>query len=180
MKNETQIQLLTKSDRNGIVSKNGDDIVSSFRIDSREIISLRQAAEQGDADAQFRVAEHYYKSYEECCGDKEDLEEAVKWYQEAAGRGDARAQFEIGWLYQSGEGVEEDHGKAVEWYCLSAEQGYAKAQYWLGWCYQHGWGVEPDMAKAVKWYRLAAEQGNAEALEDLDNLALARGLDATV
>ena len=164
MKNETQMQLVTKDLRN--------EIVSDWRNDYNDLVSLRLAAEQGDADAQFRLAEFYYKRHEECCGAEADLEEAVKWYQEAAGRGDARAQFEIGWFYQSGEGIGEDHEKAVGWYRISAEQGYARAQYWLGWCYQYGWGVEADLEEAVKWYGIAAEQGNEEALEDLMELGL--------
>lgn len=135
-----------------------------------DIDSLLRAAEQGDADAQFILAELYYKMYEDGDGTEKDLEEAIKWYQAAAGRGDARAQFEIGWCYQSGEGVEEAPEKAVQWYRLSADQGYAKAQYWLGWCYRYGIGVEADMVEAVKWYRLAADQGYGDALEDLADL----------
>ena len=162
MENATHIQPVTKDNR--------IESVADWRDDYGRIVSLRQAAEQGDADAQFRLAEHYYKNYDECGGVEEDLAEAVKWYQEAAGLGDARAQFEIGWLYQCGEGVEEDHEKAVEWYRISADQGYAGAQYWLGWCYRYGVGVEPVMGEAVIWYRLAAEQGNEEAREDLMDL----------
>ena len=164
MKNETQMQPVTKDSRN--------EIVSDWRDDNDELVSLRHAAEQGDADAQFRLAEFYYKRYEDCCGAEEELEEAVRWYQEAAGRGDARAQFEIGWFYQSGEVIGEDHEKAVAWYRISAEQGYARAQYWLGWFYRYGCGVDPDMEEAVKWYGIAAEQGNEEALEDLIELGL--------
>ena len=132
--------------------------------------SLLRAAEQGDANAQFILAELFYKMYEEGDGTEKDLEEAVKWYQASAGRGDARAQFEIGWCYHSGVGVEEAPEKAVEWYRLAAEQGYAKAQYWLGWCYLYGMGVGTDMIEAVKWYRLAAAQGYGDALEDLADL----------
>lgn len=45
---------------------------------------------------------------------------AVKWLNQAAGEGDARAQNEIG--LQEG-----DAEKAVHWYRLAAEQRYAPA-----------------------------------------------------
>jgi len=131
--------------------------------------SLRRAAEQGDAEAQFHLAERHYKRYDEG-GVEKDLKEAVKWYQASAGRGNAGAQFEIGWLYYEGKGVESDSEKAVKWYRLAAEQGYDKAQYWLGWCFRYGIGVGRNMDEAVTWCRLAAEQGNEDALEDLVDL----------
>ena len=131
--------------------------------------SIRNAAERGETDAQFILAEFYYKCYEESGGEVY-LNEAVSWYQEAAGHGDPRAQFEIGWCYHEGRGVEEDLEKAVSWYKISAEQGYSEAQYWLGWCCQHGKGVEEDMEEAVKWFRAAAKQGCGDAIDDLRDL----------
>ncbi|MCR5338769.1 MAG: tetratricopeptide repeat protein [Lachnospiraceae bacterium] len=84
-------------------------------------------------------------------------------YQQKAGQGDARAQYELGQCYTNGYGIEEDIEKAVFWYKKSAEQGYASAQYSLGDCYYYGEGVEEDEEKAVCWYRKAADQGNADA-----------------
>ena len=163
--------------------KNKTVIHSSKRLNSEEAVVsshgiagdglvldpdlLRRAAEQGDADAQFMLAELYYRWYDEGDGLEDDLAEAVKWYQEAAGHGHAGAQFELGWCYQSGNGVGEDLEKAVEWYRIAAEQGYAPAQYWLGWCCRYGKGTEADPAEAVRWFRHAAEQGYEDALEDL-------------
>lgn len=80
-----------------------------------------------------------------------------------AERGDASAQFELGFYYEKGQGVIQSYKKAVEWYKKSAEQGYAKAQNNLGLCYKNGEGVEQDYKKAVFWYRKSAEQGNAKA-----------------
>ena len=139
-----------------------------------ELEHLLQAAAQGDPDAEFQLAEYYYKSYEEGDGGEKALAEAVKWYQKAAGKGSARAQFELGWCYLEGRGVEEDPEKAVGWFRIAAEQGDPEAQYWLGWCCQYGKGVGEDVEEAVKWFRAAARQGYEDAIDDL------RGLDCDV
>ena len=88
-----------------------------------ELEQLLRAAAQGDPDAQFQLAELFYRNYEEGDGGEKALDEAVKWYQKAAGNGSAGAQFEIGWCYQEGRGVEEDREEAVKWFRAAAEQG---------------------------------------------------------
>jgi TPR repeat protein len=45
-----------------------------------------------------------------------------------AEQGDASAQFNLGLMYDNGEGVPENDIEAVKWYRLAAQQGYAKAQ----------------------------------------------------
>lgn len=167
MGNKTKIQSAKETDAEEAVVFRRDIAEDNKAIDFDLLLS---AAEQGNADAQFLLAELYYRRYEDGDGTENDLNEAVQWYQESAGHGNAMAQFEIGWCYQSGNGVEEDQEKAVKWYRIAAEQGYAVAQYWLGWCCQYGQGVEADLEEAVKWYRIAAEQGNEEALNALAEL----------
>ena len=89
-----------------------------------------------------------------------------------AEQGNAEAQYNLGWCYTFGYGIEIDYNQAVNWYRKSAEQGYAAAQCNLGVCYSFGNGIEKDYNQAVHWYRKSAEQGNAEAqriLTDLEN-----------
>ena len=78
-----------------------------------------------------------------------------------AEQGNASAQFNLGKMYEFGQGVPQDDAKAVEWYRKAAEQGYASAQKNLGVMYEFGQGVPQDDTKAVEWYRKAAEQGYA-------------------
>ena len=59
----------------------------------------------------------------------------------AAERGDAEAQFTIGGIYYTGEGVKQNYTDAVKWVRLAAEQGFSKAQYNLGEMYYKGQGV---------------------------------------
>ena len=88
-----------------------------------------------------------------------------------AEQGDAQAQFILGVLYDSGEGVAQDHAEAAKWFRLAAEQGLAQAQLSLGFLYYYGGeGVAQDHAEAIKWLRLAAEQGLARAQFNLSIL----------
>ena len=52
---------------------------------------------------------------------------AVKWFKLAAEQGLANAQFNLGVMYENGQGVPKNDETAVMWYRLSAEQGYANA-----------------------------------------------------
>ena len=87
----------------------------------------------------------------------------------AAESGDADAQFDLGLMYNNGQGVPKDYAEAVKWFRLAADQGFAKGQNGLGLMYNIGQGVPKDYAEAVKWYRLAAEQGNDFAQYALGN-----------
>ena len=46
--------------------------------------------------------------------------------------GDAGAQNDLGFMYDTGEGVPQDDAEAARWYRLAADQGHAGAQYNLG------------------------------------------------
>ncbi len=75
--------------------------------------------------------------------------------------GDANSQFNIGMLYDSGQGVPKDHAEATRWFRKAAEQGNATAQYNIGVAYETGGDVPRDYVEAVKWFHKAAEQGDA-------------------
>ena len=91
-----------------------------------------------------------------------DYAAAIQEFRPLAEQGDAVAQYNLGLMYNDGEGVPQDYAEAVKWYRLAAEQGYAKAQYNLGNMYGTGRGVPQDYAEALRLFRLAAEQGVAE------------------
>jgi len=95
--------------------------------------------------------------------DRGDYRTAAREFEAAAQRGDAHAQFNLGLLYDGGQGVPQDNAKAAKWYRKAADQGLAEAQVLLGFLYDGGRGVLPDYAEAAKWYRKAADQGFAVA-----------------
>jgi len=88
-----------------------------------------------------------------------DYVTALQEWKPLAEQGYAFAQYNLGILYEYGNGVPKDYAEAVKWYRLSAEQSYAISQYSLGLMYSNGYGVLKDKAEAVKWWRLSAEQG---------------------
>ena len=88
-----------------------------------------------------------------------DYATALNEWKPIAEQGYAFAQYNLGIMYEYGNGVAKDYAEAVKWYRLSAEQGYAISQYSLGLMYSNGYGVLKDKAEAVKWWRLSAEQG---------------------
>jgi len=92
---------------------------------------------------------------------------ALQSYRKAADQGDARAQNNLGAMYESGRGVPQSYTEAIRWYRLAADQGDATAQNNLGSIYIYGRGVPQNYAEAMKWYRLAADQGNARAQVNL-------------
>lgn len=85
----------------------------------------------------------------------------------SAEQGDAKACYQMGLMYQHGQGTAQNNTKAMECYVKSAEMGDPDGQVALGWMYEHGSGVGQDFAKAMKWYRKAADQGNAKGQNNL-------------
>ncbi len=73
----------------------------------------------------FNFASHIFRSK----GLVRDNAVAVKWFRKAAEQGYARAQFNLGWMYDNGRGVSKDESEAVKWYRKAAEQGHACAQF---------------------------------------------------
>ncbi len=77
---------------------------------------------------------------------------------EAAKRGDATAQNEIGVCYENGTGVPQDFNQSFQWYSKAAAQNNPLAQFNVGTCYYNGRGVEQNYEKAAEWFRKAADQ----------------------
>ena len=96
-----------------------------------------------------------------------DYATALENFEQLAGQGNAAAQFNLGIMYDNGEGVPQNDSKAFEWYRKAAGQGFAAAQRNLGNMYRNGNGVPQNDSKAVEWFREAAEQGYADAQVNL-------------
>jgi uncharacterized protein len=95
--------------------------------------------------------------------DNGDYARAVALLEPLARKGEARAQFRLGYLYEAGLGVPQDYGRAMEWYRRAADQGDANSQYNVGHLYATGLGVSVDFREAVKWFEKAALQGDPDA-----------------
>jgi hypothetical protein len=99
-----------------------------------------------------------------------DYGAALRLYTTAANAGDPQAEYQVGYMYQFGQGISQDYQAAVHWYALAAAQGSKMAQVNLGYLSAHGFGTARDYAAALRWYQLAAEQGSAPAQYQLGDL----------
>jgi hypothetical protein len=86
--------------------------------------------------------------------------------------GHPKAQANIGWMHQTGKGMEKDLKKAYEWYLKAAKQGHEIAQNNLGVLYENGWGVKANPKRALYWYREAASVGYGYAQYNLGKMLL--------
>ena len=73
----------------------------------------------------------------------------MKWWRIAAEQGHVEAQFKLGAMYFSCDGVLQDDTGAAKWYRMAAEQGHAEAQADLGYMYENGLGVPQDPEPAI-------------------------------
>lgn len=80
---------------------------------------VRKLADQGDADAQWRLGVLYHDGE----GVPKDDRQAVQWFQRAAEQGYVRAQSTLGAYYWAGRGVPQDYAKAYFWSQLALAQG---------------------------------------------------------
>ena len=118
--------------------------------------ALRSLAEQGNADAQYNLAQSYLRHDPT----NKDYQSALKWLRASVEQGNASAEFLLGYLYEHGEGVPHDYTKAVENYRAAALQGHSSAENNLASLYQHGQGVPKSLSRAFEWYRASAQHGN--------------------
>jgi TPR repeat protein len=103
-------------------------------------------------------------------GEAQSNMEALRWYRAAANQGFAKAQFDMGYLYDTGTGIQQDFNEAKRWYDLASNKGSEEAQCALGNMYYHGHGVPQDYTKAALLFRRSADQGFARAEYDLGSM----------
>ena len=114
----------------------------------------RQAADQGNVDAQVKLGRMYNSGK----GVPRDHARAAECYRRAARWGFAEAQFALGQMHHWGQGVEPNYDEAQAWWLRAADQGHAKAQVCLGRLFLKSL-YDPEQAAA--WFRKAADQGDA-------------------
>jgi TPR repeat protein len=88
---------------------------------------------------------------------------------DAAEKGQAGAQIDVGLNFAKGTGAPKDLTAALQWFQRAAEQNDVRGQYYLGLMYERGYAVERSYATALNWYRKAADQNYPPA-----EIALAR------
>jgi len=77
---------------------------------------------------------------------------------EAAERGDAAAQLQLGYLHSQGHRLPRDDREALRWFLAAAEQGHPEAQRCVALSCFKGLGVDRDVRRAYFWMVLADER----------------------
>jgi len=125
--------------------------------------ALLHRADDGDAKAQAELALAYVAGK---IG-PHDTKAAARWATRAGAQGNADAQYLIGSLLLSGDGITADPKKAFEWFSKSAAQGNLKAMHNLAIANVQGRGTAKDPAAAANWFARAASQGYVDSAFDL-------------
>ncbi len=93
-----------------------------------------------------------------------NLPEGVRYMQMAAEKGFARAQYNLGSMYDKGQGVPQDWEQSFHWYLQAANQGFAIADFKVGDAYfSGGRGVDKDIDQAFIWFKKSADLGYDKA-----------------
>lgn len=89
-----------------------------------------------------------------------------KLWMSIASKGDASAEFNVGWAYARGYGINKNIQEAHKWFTRSAGKGHLKAMNGLGLLYLEEAGMM-DYRKAFFWFTKAANTGHAIAQSNL-------------
>ena len=87
--------------------------------------SLRNAAAQGNPQAQFAIAMRFVQGK----GVTQDYTQAIRWLKRSAAQSFAPAQYHLAALYERGRGISRDIGHAKTWYRRAAVNGNIKAMH---------------------------------------------------
>ena len=126
--------------------------------------TLREAATNGDASAQYEIGQRYANG---ASGLPKDDEQAAYWLNRAAEQGLAPAQYRLGTMFEKGNGVPENPTKARTWYERAASQGNVKAMHNLAVMQAEGAGGPQDFAGAARSFDAAAQHGLADSQYNL-------------
>jgi TPR repeat protein len=125
--------------------------------DLNEAVRLcRQAAEFGDAEAQYLLGQFYLSGQ----GVARDPNEAARWLGKAADQNVTAAIERIGALHAA---MPDEFRAAADWYLRADALGEANALYHLGTLRLGGLGLPRDPLAARKWYGAAAAAGSGPA-----------------
>ncbi len=122
--------------------------------------TLAQAAEGGDAIAQFQLGLYYL--------DAGRSNDGLKFIRASANQGQPAAQYRLGKLYEAGIGVKADPDMARQLTERAARAGNRIAMHDLGLYYADGLGgVDRNIETALSWFEKAAERGVVDSQYNL-------------
>ncbi len=123
------------------------------------VVTVEAEANAGNAVAQYQYAQVKMS--------EGDLETAASFLRRAAQKGVAPAQYELGKLYERGQGVDKDLIEARSLIQKAAEAGHVNAMYDYALFLAEGEGGAKSEADAVTWFHEAAKAGHIDAQYNL-------------
>ena len=121
-----------------------------------------------DPDAVWFLGDQYYHGK---LGLQEDMQKAVELWTEAAELGSIDALYNLGVLYDCGEGVEKDQAKAVQFFKKGSIQGHSESRCNFACCEEENGNFD----SAVKHLLIAAKMGRKESVESIKRMFMEGG-----
>ncbi len=139
--------------------RTGAGKVSATKRVATASVGWRRDPSAGSDNAQIRKGQAAFNS--------QNYAKALEMWQPLALRGVPVAQYNLGFMYESGWGVARNDQEAAGWYQLAADQGHAKAQFNLGRLYMEGRGVDKNKGLGLYWIQNAADGDDKRAIDYL-------------
>lgn len=125
---------------------------------------LQKAADGGDREAQFELANAYLYAK---LGLRQDYKQAWLFYEKAAVQGEGKASFLLARMARHGWGVTENAELSAHWLLESSRQENAQAMYELSVAYAQGDGLPKDPVQARYWLNMSADYDYKIAMQAL-------------
>lgn len=129
-------------------------------LDERQLSIITKLAEQGDAEAQFKLGEYYLDDNNEFGDEKM----AYDFFLKAANNGHIESMFQTGLAHANGWATDSSENEAFKWFTKAADLGHAHSICWVGHCYLNGIGTKTSKTKGVEFIKKAAELNNTNGL----------------
>jgi TPR repeat protein len=108
-------------------------------------------AQDGDPEAQFLLAHHYYP----LSRNKVKYKFAVPWYTKSAKNGHSEARYYLAYMYEHGIGCEKNTDQSLQWYYQAALQEHFEAQFRLAFIYRD---IRHNNENALWWFSRLLEK----------------------
>lgn len=147
----------------------GDTDAKAWSIKFKDAIKDLRLSENGDAEAQARLAAFYMimgRSLDQA-GPEDDYEQCIYWAKTSEKQNCAEAMWVLALAYENGRGVNQDTSVAIDYYKKGAELKHAGCMHSLGCYYIRGENVEKNNRKAFGLFKESAELGYGLAMRDV-------------
>ncbi len=143
----------------------------SLSAEQINLADLQAKVAKDDPRAEYDLGRAYQLGNE---GVPKDFAKAAELYRKAAALGDAKAMFNLGYMYHFGQGMPVDDATAEQWFQKAADKGLPAAQLQVGLSFYYGEnGLKQDYNTAAKYLLMAAQPSNPPAVSSPAANALA-------